>query len=103
MQLNYYQQALALLFNFFLLTFLHLLHSLHRHLDGFDEAVFIEIHAVNAGLTMVSVGFYQRTSVVNNVPLVLAIALNDGVMARSPSDFIILFENFSHTFERAER
>lgn len=60
MQLNYYQQALALLFNF-LLTFLHLLYALYGHLNGFDEAVFIEIHAVNAGLTMVSIGFCQRT------------------------------------------
>lgn len=60
MQLNYYQHALTLLFNF-LLTFLHLLHTLYGHLNGLDEAVFIEIHAVNAGFMMVSVGFCQRT------------------------------------------
>lgn len=87
----------------FLLTFLHLLHTLHGHLDGFDEAVFIEIHAVNAGLTMVSIGFCQWASVVHNVPLVFAIALNDGVMACSPCDFVILFENLSYALEGTER
>lgn len=87
----------------FLLTFLHLLYTLYGHLNGFDEVALIEIHAVNTGLTMVSISFCQWASVVHDVPPVFAIVLNDGVMAYFPCDFVILSENLSYAFEGTER
>ena len=73
------------------------------HFYGFDEAVCIELHAVDAGLAVPHGGRAQRAAVVDDVVFVPAGDPYHRVVAGSGGDFGVLLEDFADTFERPER
>jgi len=71
-------------------------------LDRFDEAVFIEVHAVDAGDAMVTIRFTEWTAVIDDVVEILAGDMDDGVVARAGGNFGILLQDFADPGEWPE-
>ena len=69
------------------------------YLHGFNGAVFVEIHAVDAGLAVMSVGSIQWSPVVDNVPIVAMGYFHDRMMACASCYCGILLQYLPDTFE----
>src|ERR1043166_2852143 len=71
--------------------------------DGLDEALLIEVHFIDAGNTMVCVGFAEWASMINDEPFVTLWDVQDRMVARTGRNRRILLQNFADAFERSER
>src|SRR5947208_11025288 len=78
------------------------LDSFERDLYGLNKSLLIKFHFVDADHSVVAIGFAERTPMIDDVVLLLAGQLDNGMVTCAGGDGGILLQDFANAFERAQ-
>src|SRR4029077_20364726 len=72
------------------------------NLDWYNQSIFVKMKFVNAGYSVVAVGFAQWPAMINDKPFICFGDMADGMMAGSGSNQLILLQYLSDAGKRAK-